>query len=220
MNYDHKDGPLARSNDANVAGRQVELAQAAQRCLLTGRLNDGVDLLLRALMIADHSGSSDHPDTVEIVRQLARTQSHLGRVVEAERLYRRILTWCEQHCAVDHCDTARACENLAAVLFRRGQYAESSQLQERAVLSYAKLYGAQDERTLEAVKFFVLAEGNAERERQAQVQKAHSIVVGDSPRAVARKLVATDIVAVQDRCQNIVRPGKLTGGSATQGAQS
>jgi tetratricopeptide (TPR) repeat protein len=58
----------------------------------------------------------DHPDTAQSLNNLAALYRAQGKYVQAEPLYQRALTICEQQLGPDHPDTATIQENYAELL--------------------------------------------------------------------------------------------------------
>ena len=175
---EHRTRPVACSDDVNVnnAGRVDELARGAERCFLTGRCADGVSLLEEAVVLSERARGEDHPETVQLFRQMAHAYVQVGDLPAAEQLYKRLHRWCTRHKGAEHEETALVTESLAAVLFHQGRFGEASGLQETAVQAYLRLYGESDARTLESTTRFVLCEAHAERQR---LQKATLTESGD-----------------------------------------
>jgi tetratricopeptide (TPR) repeat protein len=100
----------------------------------------------------EKTSGPDHPYTLTAVNNLALTLQNLGRLDEAESLYRRALAGKEIAAGPDHRDTLTSVHNLADLLQLRGRYDESERLFRWALAGKEKALGPEHPSTLNSAK--------------------------------------------------------------------
>jgi tetratricopeptide (TPR) repeat protein len=89
----------------------------------------------------------EHPDTAQVLNDLATLLQDQGALAEAHPLYKRALAICEKQPGPEHPDTATCLNNLASLLQDQGVLAEARPLYERALAIYEKQLGPEHPHT-------------------------------------------------------------------------
>ncbi|MCS5691713.1 tetratricopeptide repeat protein, partial [Cyanobium sp. FGCU-6] len=90
-------------------------------------------LYRRALAISEKTQGPDHPETANILNNLALLYDNQGAYAKAEVLYRRALAIREEALGPDHPATATSLNNLAALYDNQGAFAKAEPLYLRAL---------------------------------------------------------------------------------------
>jgi tetratricopeptide (TPR) repeat protein len=97
-----------------------------------GQFHQAEQELAQALRLAEAFGPLDRR-TILTLNDFASLQQTLGRVAEAEKLYRRVLAACECVESPDRTCVVRVSGNLASLYVETGQYAKAERLAHRAL---------------------------------------------------------------------------------------
>jgi tetratricopeptide (TPR) repeat protein len=98
-------------------------------------------LYRRTLDIREQQLGLEHPDTADILNNLAGLYYAQGRYTEAESLYQRALAIWEQQLGPQHPATAQSLNNLAALYRGQGRYTEAEPLYQRALAIWEQQLG-------------------------------------------------------------------------------
>jgi len=93
----------------------------------------------------------EHRQTLMDEREVALTLRHLGKYIEAERRYRKVLEHLQKAVDDDHVDIAETKGELAVVLMDRKRYSEAKQLQQDALQCFTSQLGSRDRATLDGM---------------------------------------------------------------------
>jgi tetratricopeptide (TPR) repeat protein len=99
--------------------------------------------LRQALLIQEQLTAPDHPETIEILNELALLSYAQGRYVDAETLHQRILTVYKAQ-ESGQMGVAETLFNLAELYHSRGRYTEAETLLEEALAIYEQYREAQN----------------------------------------------------------------------------
>jgi tetratricopeptide (TPR) repeat protein len=123
------------------------LHEAAIFVAAQGRHDSALPLRQRALAITEAALGPDHPDTANVLDNLATTLGDLGRHADALALRERALAVTEAALGPDHPDTAARLDNLAATLGDLGRHADALPLRQRALAITEAALGPDDPTT-------------------------------------------------------------------------
>ncbi len=102
----------------------------------------------RALKIHEQQLGGEHPDTATSMNNLAALYHELGRIKEAELLFRRALAIWERALGSEHPNTAISLSWLALSHHQQWQYEQAQPLYERALAIYERALGPGHPNTL------------------------------------------------------------------------
>jgi len=143
------DGPALALLDAPLPEAAEEAASrlfnglAAYRQYALGAYAQARPLYERALALREQRLGSEHPDTAEILNNLALSLREEGNHEAARPLLERALAINEKALGAEHAATATSVNNLALLLRDQGDLAAARPLFERALASVEKAFGAE-----------------------------------------------------------------------------
>ncbi len=108
-----------------------------------GRYEEALPFAEKAVKLGEYEFGFDHPNTANLLNNLARIYYNQGRYVEAEPLYQRALTIREKALGPGHPHVATSLNNLAELYRAQGRYAEAEPLHKRALAVREKALGAE-----------------------------------------------------------------------------
>ena len=141
---------------SGVGGRfeEMPLVQASIRAILgrtyrrLGKYDESQKHMERALLLSRRELGEEHPNTHNLMSELATLHMKQGRfdkcelmLVEALRIKQRVL-------GEEHPDTVGTMGNLAAVYHRQGKYHEAGPMLSTVLEIHERLHGEEDRRTL------------------------------------------------------------------------
>jgi CHAT domain-containing protein len=107
----------------------------------SGKYNEALSPLERALEIRDRVLGPDHPKVLANINSLAIVHSYRGEYSKAETLFKRALAIREKSLGPEHPDVAKSLHNLAIVYYFRSEYARAEPLYLRALAIMEKTLG-------------------------------------------------------------------------------
>jgi tetratricopeptide (TPR) repeat protein len=122
------------------------------------RWQEAQDALEKAAQVFERMGNQgDYATTLNNLAALHRAR---GNYAQAEPLYQRALTICEQVLGPQHPDTAQSLNNLAELYRAQGNYAQAEPLMKCALAIYEQVLGPlhPDTKTIRANYTFLLEE--------------------------------------------------------------
>ncbi|MEK7407165.1 MAG: tetratricopeptide repeat protein [Acidobacteriota bacterium] len=133
-------GALVVAHCLAANDRWAELVAQAKRLSREGRFQEAERVLLTAQREAEQHEERDAriPATLD---NLAGVVAAMGRYDEAERLYRRAITFWEQRRATEHLEFARTLNNLAVVCAKQQRYSIAERLYRQSLDLRIKIFG-------------------------------------------------------------------------------
>jgi tetratricopeptide (TPR) repeat protein len=113
-----------------------------------GSYKQALEPAMSALELAQHHIGDDHPVTLGSVNNLAFLYQTIGRYMEVESLYERVLKARERLLGRDHPDTLLSANNLAMLYQDLGQYGEAEPLLEGTLATKERVLGPEHPETL------------------------------------------------------------------------
>ena len=130
-------GSLVELVEKEMIHVRVAMEATPNRDELTMRLKK----LERSLAIFEKVGGLDSADVAPTLNNLAALYQRLGRLGDAEPLFRRTLAIRERTLGSSHPDTGQSLNNLATLYEKLGRHGDSEPLFRRALVIYEKTGG-------------------------------------------------------------------------------
>ncbi len=153
------------------------LHEQAMQLYKAGRYGDALPLFQRALTQREADVGADHPDTAQILTNLAQLYWAQGQYAPAVPLVQRALAIREKALGLEHPDTADSLHNLGRLHHALGQHAEALPAYQRALAIREKVLGpehADTAATLNNLAALYWAQGKYP-EAQTHFQRALSV---------------------------------------------
>ena len=132
---------IARADDLDVA-RDTELNRQAAQLSAQGRYTAAIPLVQECIAIREKTLGPDARAVGQEVNKLGQLYDNLGRLGEAEALYRRALTIEEKASGgAESRDYALFANNLAVLYYHQGRFADAEPLFKRSLEIRQKTFG-------------------------------------------------------------------------------
>lgn len=129
----------------------------------------------KALQMVEKENGKEHPDTLQVMFDIAMILRNQGKYVESEQIHREVLELREKVLGRQHPDTLASMDEIGDNLKHQGKYAEAEQVHREVLVLREKELGKQHSDTL--LSMTSLAKALARQEKYAEAEKLHREVL-------------------------------------------